>query len=111
MVVRFVEANAANPSLLRIINQEASRPGPRLDHLFDTYIGPVQQYGQLLLDELHAAGRIRTNDVGLVYFLMMNGAGGPLALPALAERFGGEVTDPHAHAVAAVDVIFDGLRA
>jgi len=110
MVVRFVEANAANPSLLRIINQEAATAGPRLDHLFDTYIGPVQHFGQALLDELHAAGRIRTNDVGLVYFLMMNGAGGPLALPALAERFGRTVVDPHEHAVAAVEVLFQGLR-
>lgn len=111
MVVRFVEANATNPALLRIINQEAATPGPRLDHLFDAYIGPVQVFGQSLLDELHAAGRVRTRDVGLVYFLMMNGAGGPLALPALAERFGSAVTDPHAHAVAAVEVLFEGLRA
>ena len=110
MVVRFVESNATNPSLLRIINQEAANPGPRLDHLFDAYIGPVQHLGQALLDELHDAGRIRTNDVGLVYFLMMNGAGGPLALPALAERFGAPVLDPHEHAVAAVEVLFQGLR-
>jgi TetR/AcrR family transcriptional regulator len=110
MVVRFIEANAANPSLLRIINHEAANPGPRLDHLFDAYIGPVQTFGQVLLDELHAAGRIRTTDVGLVYFLMMNGAGGPLALPALAERFGGPVLDPHEHAVAAVELLFEGLR-
>lgn len=110
MVVRFVESNATNPSLLRIINQEAANPGPRLDHLFDTYIGPVQHLGQALLDELHDAGRIRTKDVGLVYFLMMNGAGGPLALPALAARFGRPVTDPHAHAVTAVEVLFAGLR-
>ena len=111
MVVGFVEANAANPSLLRIINQESSTPGPRLDHLYETYIGPVQQAGQVLLDDLHAKGRIRSRDVSLFYFLMMNGAGGPLAVPALAQRLGGVVDDPHAHAVAAVELLFEGLRA
>lgn len=114
MMVRFVEANAARPSLLRIINQEASTPGPRLDYLFDSYIEPVRQFGELLLADLHARHRLTTTSVALVYFLMTHGAGGPLAFPALAERFGEGVdsNDPdavHRHAVEAVDLLFDGL--
>ena len=36
IVVFFIETNARHPFLLQIINHEASRPGPRLDYLFDT---------------------------------------------------------------------------
>ncbi|MGZ4785613.1 MAG: TetR/AcrR family transcriptional regulator, partial [Acidimicrobiales bacterium] len=36
-MVRFVEANAARPALLRIINREASSPGPRFDYLYERY--------------------------------------------------------------------------
>ena len=48
-MVRFVEANAARPALLRIINQEASAPGPRFDYLFDGFIEPVRQAGEAFL--------------------------------------------------------------
>jgi TetR/AcrR family transcriptional regulator len=114
LVVRFIEANAARPALLRLINQEATAPGPRLDHLFERYIEPVRQFGQELLDRLRAEGRVRTDSVALVYFLMTHGAGGPMALPALSERFGAAVDpdDPeavHRHAVEAAAVLFDGL--
>lgn len=114
LVERFIEANAARPSLLRLINQEATAPGPRLDHLFDRYIDPVREFGQGLLARLQAEGRVRTGSVALVYFLMTHGAGGPAALPALAERFGAAIDpdDPVAvrrHAVAVTDLLFDGL--
>lgn len=114
LVVRFVEANAARPSLLRLINQEAAAPGPRLDHLFDRYIDPVREFGEDLLARLRAEGRVRTGSVALVYFLMTHGAGGPAAFPALAGRFGAAVDpdDPvavHRHAVEVTDLLFDGL--
>jgi TetR/AcrR family transcriptional regulator len=114
MIVRFVEANAARPALLRILNLEATNPGPRLTYLFDNYIDPVRRFGAGLLADLRDRGLIRTDSVALVYFLMTHGAGGPLALPALAERFGTTVDrdDPeavHRAAVEAVDVLFDGL--
>jgi TetR/AcrR family transcriptional regulator len=114
LVVRFVETNAARPALLRIITQEAASPGPRFDHLFDTYIDPVRIFGADLMTRLQAAGRLRTDSVALMYFFMTHGAGGPLVLPAIAERFG-NVIDPsdaaavRDHAQTAVDVLFDGL--
>ena len=114
LVVRFIEANAADPALLRIITQEAAAPGPRLDHLFTTYIEPVQVFGSDLLRRLKASGEVRTDSAALVYFLMTHGAGGPAALPALAERFGEAPADAdpdaaHRRAVEAAAVIFDGL--
>lgn len=116
LVVRFIEANAQRPALLRIINQEAAAPGPRLDHIFTTYIEPVRQFGAEVLDSLAERGQTTAASVSLFYFLMTHGAGGPLALPSLAERFGATVDpdDPDAvrrHAEAAADLLFDGLLA
>jgi TetR/AcrR family transcriptional regulator len=114
MIVRFVEANAARPALLRIISREAVAPGWRFDHLWDGYIDPVRLFGAELLGRLEAAGQVRTGSVSLLYFFMTHGAGGPLALPALAERFGTAI-DPsdadavHRHAVDATDLLFEGL--
>jgi TetR/AcrR family transcriptional regulator len=114
LVTVFVAANARRPALLRIINQEAVADGPRLDHLFRHYIEPVRGYGAEVLARLEAQGRVRSGSVGLVYFLMTHGAGGPVALPGLAARFG-EAVDPgdeeavQRHAEAMTAAIFDGL--
>lgn len=116
MVVRFVEVNAAQPALLRIIQREAAAPGPRFDHLVEHYIDPVRVFGAELMARLRASGRLRTDSVALMYFFMTHGAGGPMMLPAMAARFGYEVDpgDPAAvrrHAEAAVDLLFHGLLA
>ena len=113
-MVRFIEANAARPALLRIIVREAASPGPRFDYLYDRYIEPVRLAGDAFLADLHERGLVTTSSVGLVYFLMTHGAGGPIAFPALAARLGDATPtdDPeaiHRHAVEAVDVIFRGL--
>jgi TetR/AcrR family transcriptional regulator len=114
LIERFVAANAARPALLRIIHAEASTPGPRLDHLYERYIDPVRQIGDAMLADLRARGEVSDVSVALVYFFMTHGAGGPLAFPALAARFGEPVdsNDPEAvarYAAAAVDVIFTGI--
>jgi AcrR family transcriptional regulator len=114
VIVRFVEANAARPALLQVILQESVARSPRFDYLFDNYIEPVREFGAELMARLRKAGRLRSDNVGLLYFFMIHGAGGALALPALAERFGNAVDheDPAAvrrHAEEAVDVLFDGL--
>jgi len=114
MVVAFVEANAERPALLRIINQEAASPGPRLDYLFAAYIDPVREFGTTVLEGLRREGRVRTDSVSLLYFLMVHGIGGLFSLPELAHRFGDDPTklsadERRARVVAAVDVLFDGL--
>lgn len=114
VVVRFVEVGVSRPALLRIIQQESIAGGPRFDYLFQTYIDPVRIFGAEMMARLRAAGRMRTDSVALMYFFMTHGAGGPAALPAMAERFGLVIDpdDPEAvrrHAEAAVDVLFDGL--
>jgi TetR/AcrR family transcriptional regulator len=88
LLVTFIEANATRPALLRIVNQEAIAPGPRLDHIFTNFIEPVRQFGEDLLNRLEADGTVRTRSIGPFYFLLTHGAGGAFALPALAQRLG-----------------------
>ena len=75
LIRSFIEINAAHPSLLQVINQEASQPGPRLDYLFDTYIKPVRELGGACLNRQAKFGRIRPAKVSLVHFLMTTGPG------------------------------------
>jgi AcrR family transcriptional regulator len=114
LILSFVEINALHPSLLQIINQEASQPGPRLDYLFKTYIKPVRDFGDAWLSRLAAAGRITPVSVTLLYFLMTHGAGGLFALPALTKRLRQGVASRkretiRAQAESAVNILFDGL--
>jgi TetR/AcrR family transcriptional regulator len=110
----FIEVNALHPSLLQIINQEASQPGPRLDYLFDNYIKPVRNFGDAWLTRLAEQGRIAPVSVSLMYFLMTHGAGGMFAMPELSQRLtkGAKGYSPpsiKAQVENAVSVIFDGV--
>jgi len=114
LILCFIEINALHPSLLQIINQEASQPGPRLDYLFKTYIKPVRDFGDAWLTRLADEGRINAISVTLLYFLMTHGAGGLFALPALTKRLRNRVRSKPKETVReqaehAVSVIFDGL--
>lgn len=115
IVAFFIETNARHPSMLQILNQEASRPGPRLDYLFDTYIEPVRDFGERWLGSLAEEGLIEPVSVTLLYFLMTHGAGGVFAMPALASRLAGssrkkgKIADIRSQAENAANVLFDGL--
>lgn len=114
LIRSFIEINALHPSLLQIINQEASQPGPRLEYLFETYIKPVRDFGEAWLTHLADEGRIKPISVTLLYFLMTHGAGGLFALPALTKRLDKGIrkkakVSVHEQAERAVDIIFDGL--
>jgi AcrR family transcriptional regulator len=109
LIVRFVEAMAERPALPRIINQEATRPGPRLDHIYEHYIGPSSRAVQAALDHLHAKGKARRVPPAAFYFLITHGAVGPVALAPLAERFGPKLS-VHDYAEGVADLIIDGIR-
>jgi AcrR family transcriptional regulator len=114
LVASCIEINALHPSLLQIINQEASQPGPRLDYLFETYIKPMRDFGDAWLQRLANEGRVRRVSVTLLYFLITHGAGGMFALPALTTRLD-DPTDEQSglsireEAENAMNVLFDGI--
>lgn len=114
LLVRTIEMTAANPSLLQIINQEASHPGPRLDYLFETFIQPASEFLEVWLNKLVDEGRVTKTSVAMLYFLVTHGAGGLFALPALAQQFDTLIAekDPtrvRAQAEMVVGIIFDGI--
>jgi len=114
LVARTIEIHAAHPALLQIINQEASRPGPRMDYLFETFIKPGREFGDKWLKRLAEQGRIRPTSVTLLYFMMTHGAGGLFAMPALAAQLQGGADDQNplsveAQAEMAVSILFDGM--
>jgi TetR/AcrR family transcriptional regulator len=114
LVASCIEINALHPSLLQIINQEASQPGPRLDYLFETYIKPIRDFGDAWLKRLADDGRVARVSVTLLYFLITHGAGGMFALPALTTRLGDPVNEKgglsiREEAESAVNVLFDGI--
>ena len=114
LCVRFVEANATRPALLRVLQQEATTPGPRFEHIWTRFLDPMRLFGEELLGRLYRENKVRTMSVGIMYFLMTHGACGPMALPGLAERFGAPI-DPsdsvavHRHATDVTDLMFQGF--
>jgi AcrR family transcriptional regulator len=109
ILVRYVEVTAERPALIRIINQEAARPGGRLDHVYDQYIRPAHEVADAVLRQLEAAGRARRISPAALHFLVGHGAGGVVALPALASRFPGGRGSLTEQAREAVDVVLRGL--
>lgn len=112
----WVVINARTPQALRLIMAESATPGPRLDHLARTYIQPTTALAGTLLRDLHAAGRLRTDDVALVGFMMVHAAAGPMVHQSLFTQLGGKVDIHDEQAVEAwashvVDVLLDGLAA
>jgi TetR/AcrR family transcriptional regulator len=109
ILVRYVEATARRPALIRIINHEAARPGGRLDHVYDVYIKPAQQVADAAIRVLAEQGRVHPVSPATLHFLVGHGAGGLVSLPALAGRFPGGHGDLLAQAREAVDVVMRGI--
>ncbi len=114
VMVRFLEVAALNPSLLRIINAESARGGPRLDHIVDAYLAPAMALMEEGATRLRDAGHLRPISTPVLYVLVTHGAGGVLALGPLADRLGmGELRrDPASvrrYAEDVVDLILAGL--
>src|SRR5262245_23388593 len=106
LMTRWLEIMASRPALSKIINQEATTGGERLDYMFDNYIGPVTSIVRGFLARLEREGRVRHLDPGTWHFIVVHGAGGPLSLRALADRFGDVPTtedEVHRYATQVVD--------
>jgi hypothetical protein len=59
LMIRWLEITAGSPALAKIINQEATTGGPRLDYMFDRYIWPVTKTVNRFLAQLESEGRVR----------------------------------------------------
>jgi TetR/AcrR family transcriptional regulator len=111
ILVRYVEVTAERPALIRIINQEAARPGGRLDHVYEQYIRPAHEVADAVLRSLERQGRARRVSPAALHFLVGHGAGGVVSLPALAAKFPGDHGSLTDQAREAVDIVLAGIVA
>lgn len=74
MVRHFVEFSARNPQLHRIIMQESTQPGPRLDWLVDAHVRPLYARAIEILERL-AGGRSLPPAVAAHLYYLLTGAG------------------------------------
>lgn len=109
ILIRYVEATAQRPSLIRIINYEAMHPGPRLDHLFKMYLQPAHAIADAALRLLQEQGRAHRIPAATLHFMIGHGAGGLASLPALAGRFDAADPDPVEQAREAVELVLRGI--
>jgi len=99
--VTFIEVNARQPEMARLMNVEASLGGPRLDYLFERFIAPCLLTAAALATKLQAEGKLRPAPSGTLFFLITHGATAPAAHRPLALLGIADPTDPataHIHA-------------
>ncbi len=92
MIRHFVEFSAANPQLHRIVMQESTRPGPRLDWLVDTHVRPLYDNAVALFDRLAHDGAIEPVDPAHVYYLLVGAGATVFVMAPECRRLSG--TDP-----------------
>jgi TetR/AcrR family transcriptional regulator len=108
LVITFIEVVARRPELARLVNQEASLGGPRLDYLFERFISQGLGPTAALVAKLQAEGTMRPLPIDTFFFLLSQGATAPIAFKPLAALLGiNDPSDPatvrvHARAVAEV---------
>ena len=109
---RYATATIERPALARIIAQEAARPGPRFDYMYEKYIEPWRGVTDNLITHLQEDGVLRRGAIDTVYFFLTTwGIGGLASVPDATAGVTG--TDRWRVDVArlAVDVVIQGLRA
>jgi len=101
----------ARPALVQILFQESARPGPRYDHLFRNYVGPINQLGLEPLRRLQAEGVVRPGPVTTIFFhLTTHGLGVMSSHPESFDLLGDGGVDHDLAAAQAVDMVLAGLR-
>ena len=111
LMTRFAEATLDKPALARIIQQEASRPGPRFDYILGTYIGPLQGATTASLMRLQGAGEARQGPIDLVWFFGVAWGIGGLASSHRLANDAGRSGDIREATMISIDTLLDGLRA
>ena len=111
-MARYALATIERPALARIIQQEAARPGPRFDYMYERYIGPWREITDDLITHLQRDGVLRPGAIDTVYFFLTTwGIGGLASVPDATAGVTGSDRWREDVARLAVDVVIDGLRA
>jgi AcrR family transcriptional regulator len=108
---RYAAATIERPALARIIAQEAARPGPRFDYIYEHYIEPWRRISDALIQSLQSEGVVRPGAVDTVYlFLTTWGIGGLASVPDATVGVSGSERRHRDVAQLAIDVVIEGMR-
>jgi len=109
MVRHFVEFSAVNPQLHRIIMQESTQPGPRLDWLVTTYVRPLYASAVEILERLRGGAPLPATSAAHLYYLLTGAGATVFVMAPECERLTGvdpfEPTFITAHADLVVEMI------
>lgn len=75
------------PEVARIVTGESARPGPRLDYLYETYIGPMVEILSRFLSESRAFG-VRDVDSRIAALFVLSAVSAQFTHDALADKLG-----------------------
>ena len=82
-----IELLTKRPEVARIFADESARPGPRLDYLYEQFLGPLVAILSRFLTESRAYG-VRDVDSRIAALFMLSSASAQFTHAALAEKLG-----------------------
>ncbi len=107
-ITRGMELLMQRPAVVRILVDESARPGPRLDYLYERYLGPLNDTLSRFLSESDVPG-IRDVDSRVAALFVLSAASAPFTHGALAEKMGLGSASPGTYTEALVDLVLGGL--
>ena len=99
---------AKRPEVARIFADESARPGPRLDHLYEQFLGPLMAILSRFLSESRAYG-VRDVDSRIAALFVLSSASAQFAHSALAEKMGIGSQSRIGYTQSLVDLVIGGL--
>lgn len=108
----FVLVGAEHTELIQMLNHERAYPGPRMDFIVETYLGPVITHQREVLQRAQDKKLIRNMPEEL-FFMLVAACASPFTDTALMKLITGDKGKSKAYidsmATAAVDLLFNGL--
>jgi TetR/AcrR family transcriptional regulator len=96
------------PEVARIFADESARPGPRLDYLYEKYLGPIVAILSRFLSESRAYG-VRDVDPRIAALFVLSSASAQFTHDALAEKLGIGSGSEEDYIHSLVDLVLGGL--
>lgn len=96
------------PAVARILSDEAARPGPRLDFLYERYLRPGVELLQRFLSEARNDG-VRDVDSRMAVVFVLSAASSLFTHGALAEKLGLDASSLGEHSATLIELALGGL--
>ncbi|MBW2313434.1 MAG: TetR/AcrR family transcriptional regulator [Deltaproteobacteria bacterium] len=103
-----IELLRRRPAVARIVVDESARPGPRLDYLYERYLGPMVETLSRFLANSQLEG-FRDVEPRVATLYVLSSVSAPFAHAALAEKLGLGRRSHDVYTEGLVDLVLDGL--